>query len=1199
MTEIINTTSGNNNSSLEFDKHTVLLNVKQADLGAKLHGNISGVRGTPSDVLLHSEKSLPGSAAQLPYEEVRATTTGIYDPVNNQSHYTVNLDRPISSNLGFVLKNGEKIVVNAGETEGFSGYRTGLVEEGNGRTATVFVSIETIPPDFTDDSAAAQFTEVGVIELAEGGEPISSAEPTTLASAANEALILLEATGQITEAGGTVTYTANLDSAAETEMIVNLSNGATITIAAGETSGSVDVIIGTDEDVYLDPNTLSVSITSTEGGGFTDLAIDDTPAVTNIGDTIDTTTVSLSATSDITESGGTVTYTASLDNAPETDVTVTLDNGETITIAAGETSGSVDVAVGADEDVYLDPDSISASITDATGGNFENLAIDNTPAVTNIGDTIDTTTVSLSATSDITEAGGTVTYTASLDNAPETDVTVTLDNGETITIAAGETSGSVDVAVGSDEDVYLDPESMSASITDATGGNFENLAIDNTPAVTNIADTIDTTTVSLSATSDITEAGGTVTYTASLDNAPETDVTVTLDNGETITINAGETSGSVDVAVGSDEDVYLDPESMSASITDATGGNFENLAIDNTPAVTNIADTIDTTTVSLSATSDITEAGGTVTYTASLDNAPETDVTVTLDNGETITINAGETSGSVDVAVGSDEDVYLDPDSISASITDATGGNFENLAIDNTPAVTNIGDTIDKTTVSLSATSDITEAGGTVTYTASLDNAPETDVTVTLDNGETITIAAGETSGSVDVAVGSDEDVYLDPDSMSASITDATGGNFENLAIDNTPAVTNIGDTIDTTTVSLSATSDITESGGTVTYTASLDNAPETDVTVTLDNGETITIAAGETSGSVDVAVGADEDVYLDPDSMSASITDATCGNFENLAIDNTPAVTNIGDTIDTTTVSLSATSDITEAGGTVTYTASLDNAPETDVTVTLDNGETITIAAGETSGSVDVAVGSDEDVYLDPDSMSASITDATGGNFENLAIDNTPAVTNIGDTIDTTTVSLSATSDITEAGGTVTYTASLDNAPETDVTVTLDNGETITIAAGETSGSVDVAVGSDEDVYLDPDSMSASITDATGGNFENLAIDNTPAVTNIGDTIDTTTVSLSATSDITEAGGTVTYTASLDNAPETDVTVTLDNGETITIAAGETSGSVDVAVGADEDVYLDPDSMSASITDATGGNFENLAIDNTPAVTN
>ena len=84
--------------------------------------------------------------------------------------------------------------------------------------------------------------------------------------------------------------------------------------------------------------------------------------------------------------------------------------------------------------------------------------------------------------------------------------------------------------------------------------------------------------------------------------------------------------------------------------------------------------------------------------------------------------------------------------------------------------------------------------------------------------------------------------------------------------------------------------------------------------------------------------------------------------------------------------------------------------------------------------------------------------------------------------------------------------------------------------------------------------------------------------MTAIVDTIDTTTVSLAATAQITEAGGTVTYTASVDNAPASDMTVTLSNGETITIAAGTTSGTVDVAVAADEDAIAETDAISATI---------------------
>ncbi|MCU8168617.1 hypothetical protein M2H12_23385, partial [Vibrio vulnificus] len=100
------------------------------------------------------------------------------------------------------------------------------------------------------------------------------------------------------------------------------------------------------------------------------------------------------------------------------------------------------------------------------------------------------TTVSLSATGSVSEAGGTIVYTATLTNPAEGAVTVKLSNGQTITIADGQTVGTVEVTVDANEDVYKDASSVSASIESATGGNFENLVVDQTPAVTNITDTI-------------------------------------------------------------------------------------------------------------------------------------------------------------------------------------------------------------------------------------------------------------------------------------------------------------------------------------------------------------------------------------------------------------------------------------------------------------------------------------------------------------------------------------------------------------------------------------------------------------------------------------------------------------------------------------------------------------------------------------
>ncbi|PIB48580.1 hypothetical protein AOA59_00045, partial [Pseudomonas sp. 2822-15] len=85
---------------------------------------------------------------------------------------------------------------------------------------------------------------------------------------------------------------------------------------------------------------------------------------------------------------------------------------------------------------------------------------------------------------------------------------------------------------------------------------------------------------------------------------------------------------------------------------------------------------------------------------------------------------------------------------VSTTITGATGGNFENLVPSTTPAVTTITDSIDNTTVSLTADKASVVEGGDITYTATLTNKAQTDVTVTLSNGQTITIKAGETTGS-------------------------------------------------------------------------------------------------------------------------------------------------------------------------------------------------------------------------------------------------------------------------------------------------------------------------------------------------------------------------------------------------------------------------------------------------------------------
>ncbi|MCE0975468.1 retention module-containing protein, partial [Pseudomonas putida] len=912
--------------------------------------------------------------------------------------------------------------------------------------------------------------------------------------------------------------------------------------------------------------------------------------------TIDTnvaTDLILGATPSISEAGGVIVYTATVGQAPTTNLVVTLSNGAVIVIPAGQTSGSVNVVVPANDTPYIDGGQISATVTGTTGGNGLTVTVPQTPAVTQVTDTIDTTTATLTANPSVTE-GGVITYTVTLSDPAQTPVTVTLSNGQVITIEAGKTQGSVDFQTPAN-DVYNNGSTVSTTITGATGGNFEQLTPNPAPAETVISDSVDNTTATLTASPSVTE-GGVITYTVTLSNPAQTPVTVTLSNGQTITVEAGKTQGSVDFQTPAN-DVYNNGSTVSVTIENATGGNFEQLTPNPTPAQTTINDSVDTTTATLTASPSVTE-GGVITYTVTLSNPAQTPVTVTLSNGQTITVEAGKTQGSVDFQTPAN-DVYNNGSTVSVTIENATGGNFEQLTPNPTPAQTTINDSVDTTTATLTASPSVTE-GGVITYTVTLSNPAQTPVTVTLSNGQTITVEAGKTQGSVDFQTPAN-DVYNNGSTVSVTIENATGGNFEQLTPNPTPAQTTINDSVDTTTATLTASPSVTE-GGVITYTVTLSNPAQTPVTVTLSNGQTITVEAGKTQGSVDFQTPAN-DVYNNGSTVSVTIENATGGNFEQLTPNPTPAQTTINDSVDTTTATLTANPSVTE-GGVITYTVTLSNPAQTPVTVTLSNGQTITVEAGKTQGSVDFQTPAN-DVYNNGSTVSVTIENATGGNFEQLTPNPTPASTVINDSVDIVTVSIVSNGNVTEDQQ-PSFTVKVSQALDRPLTVTLSNGDTVTIEAGKTEVEYKTPAQGD-DVYHDAGSITLSVTDASvpGATFEKLALGG-PATVEISDTISEVVAKLTATPSVTE-GGEITYTITLTNKDGLPInnhgalTFTLSDGKTvITVPANGTSGSITVT--APDNVYVGSNpavvNSIATVAGADVGKFEQLTLDKSPVST-
>ncbi|MFD2191977.1 immunoglobulin-like domain-containing protein [Pistricoccus aurantiacus] len=170
-----------------------------------------------------------------------------------------------------------------------------------------------------------------------------------------------------------------------------------------------------------------------------------------------------------------------------------------------------------------------------------------------------------------------------------------------------------------------------------------------------------------------------------------------------------------------------------------------------------------------------------------------------------------------------------------------------------------------------------------------------------------------------------------------------------------------------------------------------------------MNNGETIIIAAGQSSGEITVDAPAD-DVYVDAGEVTTRITGAeeidgggnaiaagTPGSLEALQVDDTPVATQVNDSIDTVRVELEAPAQANE-GDTLIVTLRVAEPPQNGpITIELSDGTSAEIAEGATSAQVVLNVPNPNQAQ-GPGEANRTITDWTvsidsvsGGNYENL----------------------------------------------------------------------------------------------------------------------------------------------------------------------------------------------------------------------
>lgn len=267
-----------------------------------------------------------------------------------------------------------------------------------------------------------------------------------------------------------LTVQINNGTAIEIEFAEN-SNSATVSTVLGELTvtrgedGTYSYVIESGEPQKIETGDYTLTFTGKDSDG-------DTASTGAIHVRVkETTTVKLSVSPEDVTEGSTITYTATLvdeNGNPAVnkggDITVTLQHGETITIASGASSGSSEPVSTREDEAYVQGDkTVSNQITNVSQAegtsNFEHLVTDDTPVEVVVKDDNDKTTVTLSATEVVS---GQYSLTVTVDNAPQTDLVLDLSNGQKITIAAGEMSATQSYD-------YVPGQSMDISVTGVEG----------------------------------------------------------------------------------------------------------------------------------------------------------------------------------------------------------------------------------------------------------------------------------------------------------------------------------------------------------------------------------------------------------------------------------------------------------------------------------------------------------------------------------------------------------------------------------------------------------------------------------------------------------------------------------------------------------------------------------------------------------
>ena len=899
------------------------------------------------------------------------------------SDLTVNVD---------VVDNG----AFASSTE--TGARTLMIPMGD-TTATLTVSTMDDNIDEADGTITATLTADTGMDYTVGTPSIAQVAVTD----DDVAGVTITPTSGLTttEAGGTATFTVELDSQPAANVVIGVSSSnedegmvstdeLTFTDSDWNRQQTVTVT-GVDDDVDDGNQTYTIELAAATSADTNYSGVDPADvSVSNTDNDAAPTSITLTVQPNtLGEADGTtdVMVTATLDGGTtvSTDTTVTLSLGGTavgsgtdyraatqpITIAAGASTGTATFGISpTDDDVVEGDEGIEISgtamggftgtvnsttvtltdndVADATPPTFSTAVVNGNLLVLTYDEALDT--ASVPAVGDFTIGG-----------VSGVSVNMVAISGMTVTLTLSSAVTSTDV-------VTVTYMPGTDRLRDVAGNEAVALSM---RSVTNNTPAAAEPSVSITAVNASVTEGTDATFTVTASMMPSSDLTVNVSVTQSgsfisgmaptmVTITSGTTTATLPVATVDDR---IDENNGSVTAT-VTGGSGYTVGASSSATVTVNDDDVAGITVSQTTGLTTTEAGGTATFTVVLDSEPTANVVIGVRSSDTnegtvsptmLTFTNSDWNQPQPVTVTGVDDAVADGDQayrveLAAATSMDANYNGEDPA---DVSVTNEDDLTVTITAGTSPVNEGTAATFTVTASAA---APTGGLTVNVsvtDSGNFIsgtiptmvTINVGATTATLTVNT-DDDSVDEVGGAITAMVTAGTGYDVGTAA--SASVAVNDNDGAVEPSVSITAVNTSVTEGTDATFTVTASMMPSSDLTVNVSVTQSgsfisgtaptmVTITSGTTTATLPVAT-VDDRIDENNGSITATVTG---GSGYTVGASSSATVAVNDDDVAGITVSQTTGLTTTEAGGTATFTVVLDSEPTANVVIGVRSSDT------------------------------------------------------------------------------------------------------------------------------------------------------------------------------------------------------------------------------------------------------------------